>query len=414
MIGKSRARAPIQVHSDRGSLTGAIPTIGDEDLTGWSAMAGSHQFVVPDDPQAYQLAEALASYGFAYVTGRPSSCGGWMVTAVDEGPYPVDATGHRMMDAVGRAAAIVARQHGGYPQGGSRCDVSMLQILRGPDASIVFANPGARPPMPTIVVVNPPPAAPLTLTPDHVEDTPIDMSGLDQISWAELEHAHGSAEDVPDLLRQLADPFGDWNQTLEELFGDDLLHQGTCYSATAPALPFLTHMITSGALPAKQRLDLYIWLVIAADRWADGLLVDADRAAAEGRSPEPEEWTVDVHLTVGEQLPALFARWESEPPAVRFVLACLASLFPHHGRQISDQITSMALEFDGTQPGAYLQLARALVHHRDDEAFAAATDIVSWEEDHDPDWLDATGLAVAVRAGHVLAEGALRALSNIV
>jgi hypothetical protein len=381
-------------------------------MTGWSAMAGTHQFVVPDDTHAHELAQALVSHGFAYVTGRSSSRGGWMVTAVDDGPYPVDAIGHRMIDAVGRAAALIARQHGGYPEGGSRCDVSMLQILRGPDSPIVCTNLGARPPTPAIVVAPPPPAASLALTPDHVEDTPIDLPGLDEIPWADLEHAHGRAQDIPDLLRELADPFGDWDQTVDELFGDDLLHQGTCYSATAPALPFLTRMITSNALPARQRLDLYVWLLVAADRWAAGLLADADRAAAEERSPQPGAWTPDVHLTVGEQLPALFARWENEPPAVQFVLACLAALFPHHGRRIADQITSMAQDFDGTQPGAYLLLAEALVHNRDDQALEASADIVAWEEDHDPSWLDATNLTVAVKAGHTLVQGALRALSN--
>jgi hypothetical protein len=288
----------------------------------------------------------------------------------------------------------------------------MLPVLRSRDAPIVRTNPGARPPTPTIVVVAAPPAVPLALTPDHAEDVPIDLSGLDEIPWADLEHAHGSAEDVPDLLRALADPFGDWDRTLDELFGDNLLHQGTCYSATAPALPFLTRLITSGALPAPQRLDLHVWLLIAADRWADGLLGDADRAAAEGRSPRSEAWTRDVHVTVDEQLPALLARWETEPPALRFVLACLAALYPHHGRQIGEQLTAMAEEFDGTQPGAYLRLADALVQSRDDQAFAAAADIASWEEGHNPDWLDATGLTVAVRAGHVLARGALRPLSS--
>ena len=180
---------------------------------------------------------------------------------------------------------------------------------------------------------------------------PLTCLGWTKFLRAHLEHAHGSAQDIPDLLRGLADPFGDWDQTLDKLFGDDLLHQGTCYSATAPALPFLSRLITSGALPAKQRLDLYVWLLVAADRWADGLLADADRAAAEGRLPQPEASSLDVRSTVDEQLPALLTRWETEPPAAKFVLACLAALFPHHGRQIGDQITRMAQKFDGTQAG---------------------------------------------------------------
>ncbi|GII59820.1 hypothetical protein Pth03_82090 [Planotetraspora thailandica] len=381
-------------------------------MAGWSAMAGTHQFVVPDDAQAQALGQALAAHGFARVTARPSPSGGWRVTAFDEGPYAVDPMGHRMIEAVGRAATAVARQHGGYPEGGSRCDVSMLPLLRDADAPIVCTNPGARPPIPAIAVVAAPPPAPLALTPDTAQDVPIDLSGLDDIPWVDLGHAHGSAADIPELLRALADPFGGWDQTLGELFGDDLLHQGSCYSATAPALPFLSRMIVSGALPAKQRLDLYVWLLIAAGRWADSLLGDADRAVAQGRWPEAAAWTEVVNLAVGEQLPALLSRWESEPSAVRFVLACLAGLYPHHGRQISDQITLMAQEFNGTQPGAYLLLAEALVHTRDDQAFAVAADIIAWETDHDPGWLDGDGLTIAVKAGHVLAEGALGALSN--
>ncbi|MEW9528845.1 hypothetical protein [Microbispora sp. NPDC049125] len=382
-------------------------------MAGWSAMAGTHQFVVPDDTQAKALGQALAAHGFARVTARPSPQGGWRITAFDEGPYPVDHMGHRMIEAVGRAAAAIARQHGGYPEGGSRCDVSMLPLLRDADAPIVCTNPGARPPIPAITVVTAPPPAPLALTPDTAQDVPIDLSGLDDIPWADLEHAHGSAEDIPELLRALADPFGDWDQTLDELFGDDLLHQGSCYSATAPALPFLSRMITSGALPAKQRLDLYVWLLIAAGRWADSLLEDADRAVAQDRRPEPAAWTELVNLAVGEQLPALLSRWETEPSAVRFVLACLAGLYPHHGRQLSDRITLMAQEFHRTQPGAYLLLAEALVHADDDRARVAAADIVAWETHHDPGWLDAAGVTIAVKAGHVLAEGALRALSTV-
>jgi hypothetical protein len=375
-------------------------------------MAGTHQFVVPDDSQAQELAQALAAHGFARVTAWPSPQGGWRVTAFDEGPYGVDTMGHRMIKAVGRAAAAVARRHGGYPEGGTRCDVSMLHVVGSDNVPIICTNPGARPPTPAVTIVAAPPPAPLALTPDTAQDLPVDLSGLDDIPWAGLGHAHGSAEDVPGLLRGLADPFGDWDQTLDELFGDDLLHQGSCYSATAPALPFLSRMIVSGALPAKQRLDLYVWLLIAAGRWADSLLGDAERAVVQSRRPEPAEWTEVVNLTVGEQLPVLMSRWETEPAAVRFVLACLAGLYPHHGRRIGDQITLMSQEFQGTRPGAYLLLAEALVHTRDDQAFAVAADIIAWEDHHDPGRLDTDGLTIAVKAGHVLAEGALGALNN--
>ncbi|MET8832664.1 hypothetical protein ABZV78_01920 [Micromonospora sp. NPDC004540] len=370
--------------------------------------------MVPGEEQARGLAEALSTHGFAYVTARPSPRGGWLVTVLDEGPYPVDTVGHRTIEAVARAAGAIAREHGGYANGGSRFDVSRLPGHRQAEAPVVRTNPGARPPIPTVVVVPPPPSAPLALTPDiAVEDVPIDLSGLDDVPWAELSHAHGSAEDIPGLLRELADPYGDWDEILDELFGDDLLHQGTCYSATAPALPYLSRLIRSGALPARQRFDLHAWLLIAAARWADGLIGGAEVALARGEPPRPASWTEAVYRAVDEELPALLAGWEVEVPAVRFVLAALAGLHPVHGRQVVGRITAMAEEFEGTRAGAYLRLAEALVQGRDEPAGKLAAAIVAWEEGLDSDWLDAPGVAVAVRAGQVLAEGTLRALSDV-
>jgi hypothetical protein len=55
----------------------------------------------------------LAGHGFSVVTAKPSGGAGWIVTALDEGPYLVDGIGHRMIEAVGREAALVAREHNG-------------------------------------------------------------------------------------------------------------------------------------------------------------------------------------------------------------------------------------------------------------------------------------------------------------
>ncbi|MFG1925964.1 hypothetical protein [Cryptosporangium sp. NPDC048952] len=47
-------------------------------MTGWSALAGTHQYVVPDETHADALAKALSAYGFADVTARPwHSVAGW-------------------------------------------------------------------------------------------------------------------------------------------------------------------------------------------------------------------------------------------------------------------------------------------------------------------------------------------------
>ncbi|MFF1873326.1 hypothetical protein [Kitasatospora herbaricolor] len=79
------------------------------------------------------------------------------------------------------------------------------------------------------------------------------LSGLDEIPWADLRHAYGSAEDVPVLLRALARP-GEDPEREERL--DDLdaaiYHQGggVC-SAGAAAVPFLVEIACTSGLPLR-------------------------------------------------------------------------------------------------------------------------------------------------------------------
>ncbi|MBL7498748.1 hypothetical protein I6A81_21390 [Frankia sp. CN7] len=377
-------------------------------------MAGSHAFAVPDEKRARALAEALAAHGFALVTGNPSRLDhGWMVVAYDEGPYPADAVGHRAFEMVGRQAVVLARQHlGSHSPGGIRGNTKTLAKLRPTSAAIFLNNPGARPPLPAVLFVDAPPPLSLELSPDHVEDVAIDLSGLDEIPWADLDHAFGKADDVPVLIRLLTDPRQDWAKILDELFGDNLLHQGTCYSATAPALPFLTRLITSGALPSKRRLDLYCQLLWAAGQGGHSLTWDADLAVVQGRPPAPAKWTQEVHATVGEQVPALLARWDVEPPANQAALAFLAGLYPHHAASVIDQIASLAERFEGTQPGVYLDLAVALARADDNRALAIASDIAMWHDDADLACLDSPAVSTAVKAGCILVDGALHVLSD--
>jgi hypothetical protein len=372
-------------------------------MAGWSGVAGTHDFVVQDENNARLLAEALAAYGFALVTARPSAGKAWLVVAYDDGPYSADVAGHRTIDAVGDEAALLARRYGAYPEGGSRCDPSMLQNLKQSNTPIVVTNVGARPPVPPISMLPPPPAAPLPLVPYHFEAAPINLHGLDDIAWDDLSHAYGSADDVPALIRSLADPSGEWTDALDVLFAS-VLHQGTCYSATAPTMPFVARLARAGALPPNRRLDLYLWLLYAAGRQAEDLIYDAARAVVQDRQPNPGEWTEEVHTRVGEQLPDLLSRWTAEPPAVRYVLALLAAAYPIHGQQLKSEISRLALEYVGTQPGEYLKLTCALLDSNDDLALAIAKEVAAWDDDIQPAWL-AAPVPIPVRVMPVLVEG---------
>ncbi|GAA3685151.1 hypothetical protein GCM10022224_057320 [Nonomuraea antimicrobica] len=370
-------------------------------------MAGTHDFVVADEAVARALAGRLAEYGFPRVLARPHPDGGWLVMALDAGPYPVDTVGHRQIAAVRREALAIARTYGGRPSGGSQFDVSQAAEHRRWTAPVEVRGTKARPPVPEVTVVPAPPRRQLALTPDHATPGTVEPAGLDDVPWGELGHAHGSAADVPGLLRELADGTEEWDEVLDELFGDNLLHQGDCYEATAPALPFLTELIVADVVPARRRRELYLWLVVAGGRRNDNLVAFADLALDEEEPLRTGAWTEEVFRTVGDQVPVLLDRWEVEPPGIRFVLAVLAAQHPGHGVRVADRIAAMAAELDGTQQGAYLRLAVELVRGRDERALALASEIIGWEDRLRPEWLEAPGVPDGIKAAHVLAEGVL-------
>jgi hypothetical protein len=70
------------------------------------------------------------------------------------------------------------------------------------------------------------------------------LAGLDAIQWNNFHHAYGAASDVPDQLRALLSKHREARgKALYELFGN-IWHQGTVYSATPVAVPFLIEIVT--------------------------------------------------------------------------------------------------------------------------------------------------------------------------
>ncbi|MFI5882443.1 HEAT repeat domain-containing protein [Streptomyces sp. NPDC051554] len=65
------------------------------------------------------------------------------------------------------------------------------------------------------------------------------FTGIDEVGWASLRHAYGSAEDVPGLLRGLAstDPV-ERASALDGMYGA-VHHQGIVYDSTLACVPFL-------------------------------------------------------------------------------------------------------------------------------------------------------------------------------
>ncbi len=77
------------------------------------------------------------------------------------------------------------------------------------------------------------------------------LDGLDRIPWAELDHAYGSAEDVPDQLRALvSEDLKVRSNALWSLYGN-VFHQGSRYPATPFVVPFLIELCRDPETPER-------------------------------------------------------------------------------------------------------------------------------------------------------------------
>src|SRR6185295_3485203 len=93
-----------------------------------------------------------------------------------------------------------------------------------------------------------------------MSDDPLER--IDDIAWDELSHAYGSAEDVPDELRGFLASADEGLNAYDFVVGS-LWHQGSVYSATAKAIPFLVALL--GAERVHRRGGLAAALMLIAE-----------------------------------------------------------------------------------------------------------------------------------------------------
>lgn len=80
------------------------------------------------------------------------------------------------------------------------------------------------------------------------------LDHLSTINWSELSHAYGSAEDVPQLLRDLASHDEQVRRGALGTLYTTLYHQGTIYQASASAVPFLIELVQQPELVDREEI----------------------------------------------------------------------------------------------------------------------------------------------------------------
>ncbi|MGP4101579.1 hypothetical protein ACTWPW_44460, partial [Nonomuraea sp. KM90] len=171
------------------------------------------------------------------------------------------------------------------------------------------------------------------------------LDGIDDIDWGSLEHAYGSAEDVPQTLRDaVGEDDGVAEEAIDELFGS-VFHQGTLYGATPWAVPFIARLAADPGTRRRHRLVHLLGAIASTDDAAPEVLEDVSAALARetGRllplldDPDAELRHAATYLlgnlpreSAAEVMPALRARRsrESSPYVLAGLLAAAARLDP--------------------------------------------------------------------------------------
>lgn len=150
------------------------------------------------------------------------------------------------------------------------------------------------------------------------------LKGLDEVKWAELTHAHGSAKDVPEMIRNLAsDDQAVREQALFTAFSN-IYHQGSVYEATAHAVPFLIELAAEPSVQARDELLVLIDHLANGESSLDvhqhldhvgqNLREDPD---FEQKLKQELEWVAATSAEVAKRVPVLLQLLDDDDPAVR-------------------------------------------------------------------------------------------------
>jgi hypothetical protein len=255
------------------------------------------------------------------------------------------------------------------------------------------------------------------------------LAGLDDLDWASLSHAYRSAHDVPGHIRTLCGSDDEAReQAFSSLFGS-IFHQGSRYSASPVAVPFLARIALAGPAAARENtmwlltrlavdwhdeydvtigINVAGWRAAAAEVGPEKLLpwfeeqlaaaTDADQRAqrqemrdwvAAGNSPDDRWSALQSYDAVLTELPCLLALLDDDDARLRTRIAYLLAWFPEFAATSLPRLLALAAREKDPVTAATALLAAGLVGPS-----STAEDIAPYLDATDPlmRWAAATAL----------------------
>lgn len=200
------------------------------------------------------------------------------------------------------------------------------------------------------------------------------LEGLDDVSWGKFQHAYGSAEDVPGLLRALAShDAGARKNALNALHGN-IWHQGTIYEATVHAVPFLIALASAPDAPDRQKILAFLSTLSLGNSYLDvhqHLDMPEDRRNAPDfaeRLAEELAWVHAAHEAVRGGGPSYAKLLHDADPKVRAGAAYLLGHFNADAARNARWIRDAAGCERDEMPRAACVLSVGLLANDSDEA----------------------------------------------
>ncbi len=192
------------------------------------------------------------------------------------------------------------------------------------------------------------------------------LRGLDAVPWKTLKHAYGAATDVPQTLRGLVGD-GETRKRAWSKLRSTIWHQGTRFSATAHAVPFLIRLVEDRATPG--RAALLVYLVDLAWGFADEALAEPLAPISFGRGAFRA-----TYEAVAAGTPRYLALLDDDDPRVRAAAAYAAPWFESTAKRVVDDVRTRLAREDDVVARASMTLALGMAARRcrEREPFAQA------------------------------------------
>jgi hypothetical protein len=108
----------------------------------------------------------------------------------------------------------------------------------------------------------------------------VELAGLRDVDWASLEHAYGKATGVPAMIDALSSPDAGDRAWGRDALAASINHQGSVYSASGPAAPFLVQLVERDDIDDRPWiLNLLAGLAVGSPTWC--LFEDLENSASE-------------------------------------------------------------------------------------------------------------------------------------